>query len=118
MTLDSQRMKPAEHAKPAERVKLAERIKPAERAWRNMKNLKTLATMKTLTMKTLPFTNAQLEAIARTYPTPFHIYDEAAIRANARRLKNAFAWNAGFHEYFAVKATPNPHLMKDRKSVV
>ena len=63
-------------------------------------------------MKTLPFTNAQLEAIARTYPTPFHIYDEAAIRANARRLKNAFAWNAGFHEYFAVKATPNPHLMK------
>ena len=77
-----------------------------------MKNLKTLATMKTLTMKTLPFTNAQLEAIARTYPTPFHIYDEAAIRANARRLKNAFAWNAGFHEYFAVKATPNPHLMK------
>lgn len=124
MTLDSQRMKTAEyaklteHVKPAERVKSAERVKltehakPAERAWRDMKDLKTLATMKTLTMKTLPFTNAQLEAIARTYPTPFHIYDEAAIRANARRLKNAFAWNAGFHEYFAVKATPNPHLMK------
>ncbi|MGN0852287.1 MAG: diaminopimelate decarboxylase [Kiritimatiellia bacterium] len=63
-------------------------------------------------MKTLPFTNEQLETIARTYPTPFHIYDEAAIRANARRLKAAFAWNRGFHEYFAVKAAPNPHLMR------
>ena len=63
-------------------------------------------------MKTLPFTNDQLEAIACEYPTPFHIYDEKAIRANARRLKAAFAWNKGFHEYFAVKATPNPHLMQ------
>ena len=63
-------------------------------------------------MKTLPFTNEQLETIAQTYPTPFHIYDEAAIRANARRLKAAFAWNKGFHEYFAVKAAPNPYLMQ------
>ena len=63
-------------------------------------------------MKTIPFTNDQLEAIAREYPTPFHIYDEKAIRANARRLKAAFAWNQGFHEYFAVKAAPNPHLMQ------
>ena len=63
-------------------------------------------------MKTLPFTNDQLEAIACEYPTPFHIYDEKAIRANARRLKAAFAWNKGFHEYFAVKAAPNPHLMQ------
>ncbi len=63
-------------------------------------------------MKTLPFTNDQLEAIAREYPTPFHIYDEKAIRANARRLKAAFAWNKGFHEYFAVKAAPNPYLMQ------
>ena len=63
-------------------------------------------------MKTIPFTNDQLEAIAREYPTPFHIYDEKAIRANARRLKAAFAWNKGFHEYFAVKAAPNPHLMQ------
>ena len=63
-------------------------------------------------MKTLPFTNEQLEAIASQHPTPFHIYDEKAIRANARRLKAAFAWNPGFHEYFAVKATPNPWLMK------
>jgi len=62
--------------------------------------------------KTLPFTYEQLEAIAKTYPTPFHIYDEQAIRENARRLLKAFAWNAGFKEYFAVKATPNPFLMK------
>lgn len=62
-------------------------------------------------MKTLPFTARQLELIAQTYPTPFHIYDEAAIVDNARRLKEAFAWNPGFREYFAVKACPNPHLM-------
>jgi len=62
-------------------------------------------------MKTLPFTCEQLEEWAKAFPTPFHIYDEKAIRANARRLKAAFAWNKGFHEYFAVKAAPNPHLM-------
>ena len=62
-------------------------------------------------MKNLPFTREQLENIAARWPTPFHIYDEAAILANARRLKAAFAWNTGFHEYFAVKAAPNPHLM-------
>ena len=61
--------------------------------------------------KTIPFTAEKLEEIARRWPTPFHIYDEAAIRAHARELKAAFAWNKGFHEYFAVKATPNPHLM-------
>lgn len=63
-------------------------------------------------MRTLPFDRAKLEEIAKTYPTPFHIYDAEAIRANAKRLKKAFAWNKGFHEYFAVKATPNPHVMK------
>lgn len=63
-------------------------------------------------MKQLPFTNEQLEKLAQTYPTPFHVYDEQAIRANARRLKAAFAWNKGFHEYFAVKAAPNPYLMQ------
>ena len=63
-------------------------------------------------MRNLPFDRAKLEEIAKTYPTPFHIYDAEAIRANAKRLKKAFAWNKGFHEYFAVKATPNPHLMK------
>lgn len=60
-----------------------------------------------------PFvTNSQLEAIVETYPTPFHLYDEKGIRENARRLKAAFAWNAGFREYFAVKATPTPAILK------
>jgi len=62
--------------------------------------------------KKLPFTLAQLEQIEKTYPTPFHLYDEKGIRTNARRLKAAFAWNPGFKEYFAVKACPNPFLMK------
>ena len=62
-------------------------------------------------MRTLPFDKAKLEEIAKTWPTPFHIYDAKAIRANAKRLKKAFAWNKGFREYFAVKAAPNPHLM-------
>ena len=60
-----------------------------------------------------PFiTKEQAEQIALTYPTPFHIYDEKGIRENARRLKAAFAWNKGFREYFAVKATPNPFIMQ------
>ena len=63
-------------------------------------------------MRSLPFNKSQLEAIAAQYPTPFHIYDEKAIRDNAKRLKKAFSWNKGFKEYFAVKACPNPHLMK------
>ena len=63
-------------------------------------------------MRKIPFTKAQLEAIAEKYPTPFHIYDAKAIRDNAKRLKKAFSWNKGFREYFAVKAAPNPHLMK------
>lgn len=63
-------------------------------------------------MRTLPFDKAKLEEIATRWSTPFHIYDAKAIRANARRLKKAFAWNKGFREYFAVKAAPNPHLMK------
>lgn len=60
-----------------------------------------------------PFvTKEQIEEIVKSYPTPFHIYDEKGIRENARRLKAAFAWNKGFREYFAVKATPNPFIMK------
>ena len=47
----------------------------------------------------------------KEYPTPFHLYDEAGIRKNAQALKDAFAWNKGFREYFAVKATPNPFVM-------
>ncbi|HKI87894.1 MAG TPA: diaminopimelate decarboxylase [Draconibacterium sp.] len=62
--------------------------------------------------KTLPFTKKQLEKIIQDFPTPFHIYDEKAIRENARYFKNAFSWNDGFKEYFAIKATPNPYLMK------
>lgn len=63
-------------------------------------------------MRKLPFDKAKLEEIAAQYPTPFHIYDAKAIRANAKRLKKAFSWNKGFREYFAVKAAPNPELMK------
>ncbi len=54
----------------------------------------------------------QLEEITKTYPTPFHIYDEKGIRENARSLQEAFAWNKGFKEYFAIKATPNPYIIK------
>lgn len=64
-------------------------------------------------MKKIPFvTKEQIEEIVKTYPTPFHIYDEKGIRENARRVKEAFAWNKGFREYFAVKATPNPYILK------
>ncbi len=60
-----------------------------------------------------PFVDkAQLEAIAAQYPTPFHLYDEHGIRENARRLRAAFSWNPGFREYFAVKATPTPAILK------
>ena len=60
-----------------------------------------------------PFvTLEQLKEITKKYPTPFHIYDEKGIRENARKLKAAFAWNNGFKEYFAVKATPNPFILK------
>lgn len=62
--------------------------------------------------KNVPFSKDQLEEIIQSCPTPFHIYDEKAMIDNARRLKAAFAWNEGFKEYFAVKATPNPFLMK------
>ena len=63
-------------------------------------------------MKKLPFiTKEQVEEIVKTYPTPFHLYDETGIRANAKAVKEAFAWNKGFREYFAVKATPNPFLI-------
>ncbi len=63
-------------------------------------------------MRKLPFDKAWIEKTVETVPTPFHVYDAKAIRENAKRLKKAFAWNAGFREYFAVKAAPNPHLMK------
>ena len=61
--------------------------------------------------KTLPFSKQQIEAIAKAHPTPFYLYDEQAIRASARALRQAFGW-ADFQEYFAVKATPNPFILK------
>jgi diaminopimelate decarboxylase len=60
----------------------------------------------------LPFDRQALQAIIEHHPTPFHIYDERAIRESARRLKEAFAWAPGFREYYAVKACPNPHILK------
>ena len=55
--------------------------------------------------------------MVKTYPTPFHIYDEKGIRDNAIALKEAFSWNKGFKEYFAVKATPNPYIINILKEV-
>ena len=64
-------------------------------------------------MSKVPFiTKEQAEEIKKTYPTPFHIYDEKGIRENVKAVKEAFAWNKGFKEYFAVKANPNPFLIK------
>ena len=62
-------------------------------------------------MKTPFVTKAQLDKIVEQYPTPFHLYDEKGIRERARALNAAFAWNKGFKEYFAVKATPNPVIL-------
>ncbi len=63
-------------------------------------------------MNKLPFvTKEQLDEIIKEFPTPFHLYDEKGIRENAKALKDAFSWNKGFKEYFAVKATPNPFLI-------
>lgn len=64
-------------------------------------------------MEKKPFvTKEKLEEIVREYPTPFHLYDEKGIRENAFKLKKAFSWNPGYKEYFAVKATPNPFILK------
>ncbi len=64
-------------------------------------------------MKKKPFvTLEQVRKIVQQYPTPFHIYDEKGIRENARALQKAFSWNKGYKEYFAVKATPNPQILK------
>ena len=74
------------------------RVRSAQRRQRQMKR---------------PFlTLDQAREIIKTYPTPFHIYDEKGIRATARSLRAAFAWNPGFKEYFAVKATPTPGILK------
>lgn len=62
-------------------------------------------------MKKTFVTNQQIQEIVKEYPTPFHLYDEKGIRENAKRLYEAFSWNKGYKEYFAVKATPNPFLI-------
>ena len=63
-------------------------------------------------LKTPFITKEKAEEIIKEFPTPFHIYDEKGIRENARKLRQAFAWNKGFKEFFAVKATPNPTILK------
>lgn len=64
-------------------------------------------------MHKVPFiTKEKAQEIAKIYPTPFHLYDEKGIRENAKAVKEAFSWNSGFKEYFAVKATPNPCLIQ------
>ena len=64
-------------------------------------------------MEKKPFvTKSHVEEIVNKYPTPFHLYDEKGIRDNAKAVKEAFSWNPGFREYFAVKATPNPYILK------
>lgn len=63
-------------------------------------------------MKDLPFNKEKIEEIIKQFPTPFHIYDEKAIRENARNLIKTFSWAPDFKEYFAIKANPNPFLIK------
>lgn len=62
--------------------------------------------------KTVPFTKEQIEKIIEKYPTPFHIYDEKAMLDFAKKFVSAFSWNKGFKEFYAIKACPNPHIMK------
>ncbi|MFA5014384.1 MAG: diaminopimelate decarboxylase [Actinomycetota bacterium] len=69
-----------------------------------------------MAFKTFPFSDEQLKDIVGKYQTPFHIYDEKSIRQNARHLLDLFSWNQGFKEYFAVKATPNPFILKILKA--
>lgn len=66
----------------------------------------------TMTDKTLPFTQDDIERIMGEHPTPFHLYDEEGIRETARQLNSAFSWAPGFRNYFAVKALPNPYVLK------
>ena len=65
-----------------------------------------------MTEKKLPFTKEQIDEIIKKYPTPFHIYDERAIVENVQKFIKAFSWNEGFKEYYAVKACPNPSILK------
>ena len=75
-------------------------------------NIYNISKEVSLNMKKTFVSLEQLREIVKEYPTPFHLYDEKGIRENARRLKEAFSWNKGFKEYFAVKATPNPTILQ------
>ena len=66
--------------------------------------------------KKLPFSKEQIEKLTEKYPTPFHIYDEKGIIDYANYFNNCFSWNEGFKEYYAIKACPNPYLMKILKN--
>ena len=74
--------------------------------------IKVLIQRLIMVSKKLPFTKKQIEEIVKIYPTPFHIYDEKAIRANAEDMKHSFSVVTGFKEFFAVKALPNPYILK------
>lgn len=65
-----------------------------------------------MSVKEVPFSQAKIEEVTKSFPTPFHIYDEQAIRDNVRRFLDAFSWAPAFKEYFAVKATPNPAILE------
>jgi diaminopimelate decarboxylase len=65
-----------------------------------------------MSIKSFPLTKTQLEELARHYPTPFYLYDESAIRENAQKINKAFSIFPGFKEHFAVKALPNPYILK------
>ncbi len=67
--------------------------------------------------KTIPFSKEQMEEVIEKFPTPFHIYDEKSILDYARKFTEAFSWNEGFKEYYAIKAAPNPYLMKILRGV-
>ena len=69
-----------------------------------------------MTSKNIPFTKEKIEEIIKQYPTPIYIYDEKAIKENVRKLIKAFSWAPNFKEYFAVKATPNPSILKTLKA--
>ena len=69
-------------------------------------------------MKTPFISREDLETIVAEFPTPFHLYDEKGIREKARAVNQAFSWNKGFKEYFAVKATPTPAILKSSKRKV
>jgi diaminopimelate decarboxylase len=60
----------------------------------------------------LPFTKTDVLEWVKKYPTPFHVFDENGIRTNAKNMKISFGWNKGYRNFFAVKAAPNPYLLK------